>query len=62
MLPLSSQDSKSYVDDIQRINSPSIDSVSPVVAPNLHIHPNLDNSDVSLAVKNFALIGHMFQS
>ncbi|XP_076239975.1 uncharacterized protein LOC143182675 isoform X2 [Calliopsis andreniformis] len=62
ILPLNSQDNKTYANDIQRISSPSLDSVSPAVTPNLQIHPNSETSDVSLAVKNFALIGHMFQS
>ena len=62
ILPLTAQESKVYVNDIQRMNSPGIDSVSPVATPDLHVHSTSDTSDVSLAVKNFALIGHMFQS
>ncbi|XP_076629256.1 uncharacterized protein LOC143345752 [Colletes latitarsis] len=62
IVPLNIQDNKTYVDDIQRMSSPSIDSVSPVGTPDLHVHPNSDASNVSLTVKNFAFIGHMFQS
>lgn len=62
IVPLNIQDGKTYVNDMQRISSPSIDSISPVTTPDLHVHQNSDNSDVSLSVKNFALIGHMFQS
>lgn len=62
IVPLNIQNTKTYVDDIQRMSSPSIDSVSPVGTPDLHVHPNSDTSDVSLTVKDFAFIGHMFQS
>ncbi|XP_076655001.1 uncharacterized protein LOC143360225 [Halictus rubicundus] len=60
IVPLNVQDGKAY--DMQSMNSPSIDSVSPVTTPDLHVHQSADNSDVSLSVKNFALIGHVFQS
>ncbi|XP_053979423.1 zinc finger protein 14-like isoform X1 [Hylaeus volcanicus] len=62
IVPLNIQGNKTYVNDIQRISSPSMDSVSPVGTPDLHVHPNSDASDVSLTVKDFAFIGHMFQS
>ncbi|XP_033338039.2 uncharacterized protein LOC117227141 [Megalopta genalis] len=62
IVPLNVQDGKTYANDMQRMSSPSIDSVSPVTTPELHVHQNTDNSDVSLSVKNFALIGHVFQS
>lgn len=58
---MNTQNSKSYIDNIQKINSQNITNVNTVNTSDLHIHPNSDISDVSLAVKSFALIGQMFQ-
>lgn len=58
---MNTQNSKSYIDNIQKINSQNITNGNAVNTSDLHIHSNSDISDVSLAVKSFALIGQMFQ-
>ncbi|XP_076766559.1 uncharacterized protein LOC143433215 isoform X1 [Xylocopa sonorina] len=57
-----SQSNKTYIDNIPRLNSQTITNMNTVHTSDLHVHPNSDISDVSLAVKSFALIGQMFQS
>ncbi|OAD62428.1 hypothetical protein WN48_07299, partial [Eufriesea mexicana] len=58
---MNTQNSKTYIDNIQKINSQNIANINNVNTSDLHIHSNSDISDVSLAVKSFALIGQMFQ-
>ncbi|XP_017878730.1 oocyte zinc finger protein XlCOF6-like [Ceratina calcarata] len=57
---LNTESSKTYIDNVQRLNSQNISNVNPINAPDLHTNSNADIPDVSLAVKNFALIGQMF--
>ncbi|CAK9795082.1 Zinc finger protein 420 [Anthophora quadrimaculata] len=59
---INAQNNKTYIDNIQRISSQNINNLNTVNTSDLHMHPNSDISDVSLAVKSFALIGQMFQS
>nr|XP_033204073.1 zinc finger protein 665-like [Bombus vancouverensis nearcticus] len=59
---INTQSSKIYMDNIQKINSQNIANINAVNTSDLHIHSNSEISDVSLAVKSFALIGQMFQS
>lgn len=57
---MNTESGKAYIDNVQRLNSQNIPHVNPINAPDLHINSNPDIPDVSLAVKNFALIGQMF--
>ncbi|KAF3424397.1 hypothetical protein E2986_05245 [Frieseomelitta varia] len=59
---INTQNNKTYIDNIQKINSQNVVNANAVNTTDLHIHTNSDISDVSLAVKSFALIGQMFQS
>nr|XP_034187607.1 zinc finger protein 14-like [Osmia lignaria] len=59
---LSTEHSKTYIDNNQMITSQNINNLNTDNPSDLHGHSNSDSPDVSLTIKSFALIRQMFQS
>ncbi|XP_012525924.1 zinc finger protein 709-like [Monomorium pharaonis] len=54
------QPNKSYMDNIQRMNTHAPANTTTVVSSGLH--PNVDISEMNSAVRNFSIIGQMFHT
>ncbi|KYN30202.1 Glutathione S-transferase, partial [Trachymyrmex cornetzi] len=54
---LNVQANKDYVDNVQRMNAHAATNATTVVSPGLH--PNVDISEMSSAVRNFSIIGQI---
>jgi len=57
---LNVQANKGYMDNIQRMNAHAATNATTTVSSGLH--PNVDISEMTSAVRNFSIIGQMFHT